>query len=295
MTTPSAPGPGAAVVAPLASPTHPSERSWLSVGLWRVLLLSLALGSAVYLAFAAAGLDSAYAPGVAGTLGGDLNERDSAGRTVIKRLEPGSPLEQAGARVGDRLVPDHKSDRWRYLRTDEVVQATLIQNDVSRRVTLRPMPNPQALTQPSMQQAQTLTRFVTHCLALLLGVLIVWRQAHDRPMRALAGVSVLHTRLAAASGAPSHADDEWTGPDGRRHGRHFGTRAVAFVAPGKRCDDNVWPGSACAWGLSSRPLVSSSCWAGWACWSCSPQWRRRSGRSSSCRSQAWASRCCAIG
>ena len=172
-----------------------TTRAILTTQQWRALLLTLALGCAVYLGFAAAGLDRAYVPGVAGTLGASLEVQDSAGRNLVKKLEPGSPLALAGAKVGDHVLLDHQSDRWHFLRTDEIVGATLIQGDSTRRLALQPMPDPKVLAEPSLALARTITRFATQCLSLLIGVLIVWRQAHSSPMRALAGVFLAGSSL----------------------------------------------------------------------------------------------------
>ena len=48
---------------------------------------------------------------------------------------------------------------------------------------------------PSLARARTITRFATHCLLLLIGVLIAWRQAASGPMRALAGVALTGSNL----------------------------------------------------------------------------------------------------
>ena len=179
-----------AVLAPDSGDVAATTRTILTTQQWRALLLTLALGCAVYLGFAAAGLDRAYVPGVAGTLGAGLEVQDSAGRNRVKKLEPGSPLALAGARVGDHVLLDHQSDRWHFLRTDEMVGATLIQGDRSRRLALQPMPDPKVLARPLLTQVRALTIFATQSLSLLIGVLIVLRQAHSSPMRALAGVAL---------------------------------------------------------------------------------------------------------
>jgi len=170
---------------------------------WRALLLTIAIGCAVYLALAARGLDRAIDPDVSGVLGARVVAQDREGFSLIRRVDPGSPLEHAGAKAGDRIRLDHPSDRWRWLDRRETIGVTLAQGDATRRLALQPMRDPELAADPVLITVREVTRHATQWISLLLGVLLAWRQPQSGPLRALAVVAMAGATLDLYSYFPS--------------------------------------------------------------------------------------------
>ena len=155
---------------------------------WQRAMLALGIVCSLLLGWAASYLPRGDEPGLAGTLGfGSADGPD--GRRVVTAIEPGSPLDAAGGRVGDRIAFDHPSDRYRWIGTDETIGLTLFRDaagEGSRHVSLRPMPDPDVVARPMASRIDsTLTIFV-QAMWLALGLLIAWRQPRPGPMRILA-------------------------------------------------------------------------------------------------------------
>ncbi|MEO8524839.1 MAG: response regulator [Caldimonas sp.] len=153
---------------------------------WRVLLMALAIACAGLIASTIPHLSRGYDPAVSGTLDIDLGSSDSGRRRTITRLADTSPLAQAGARLGDRVVFDHPSDGWRNLGLDESIGLTLIQGEATRHLQLRSVPRPQLVTGTRQQELITLLFMAARIIALATGALIAWRQSASAPLRALA-------------------------------------------------------------------------------------------------------------
>ena len=153
---------------------------------WRVLLLSMAVVCAVLLAWAVPDMPRAWDPSVGGTLDAAFGPADDERGRPIRRLGAASPLAAAGARVGDRVVHDHQSDRWRFFGRDESIGLTLIQGDTARHLELHPVPDPEAVAGPMQREVTALLLLATRIVALVIGTLIAWRQAARPPLRSLA-------------------------------------------------------------------------------------------------------------
>lgn len=160
----------------------------MSTGAWKLLLSLVALLVASLLAIEFWHAPRALAPGAAGTLGVQHHVLPEVGpsRYVIDELAPDSPIEAAGAQVGDLWVPDRVYDAYRRLSAGEQIGLTLIQGDTVRHrvVVARPDPRQTAVWPYVMSWFCGVASFA-------LGLLIGLRQPTGTTSRAVSLFAVL--------------------------------------------------------------------------------------------------------
>jgi len=144
-------------------------------------------------------LTRTLAPDSRGTLGIQYHELEEWGRArfVIDHIAADSPLQAAGARVGDVWIPDRHYDAYRWLERNESIGLTLVQGEQSRHMTVETLPDPR----PVLAGALIESWFIG-LVALSLGLLIGIRQPHGLAFRAIALAMCLS---AIARGSPTYA------------------------------------------------------------------------------------------
>jgi len=144
-------------------------------------------------------LTRTLAPDSRGTLGIQYHELEKWGRArfVIDHIAADSPLQAAGARVGDVWIPDRHYDAHRWLERNESIGLTLVQGEQSRHMTVETLPDPR----PVLAGALIESWFIG-LVALSLGLLIGIRQPHGLAFRAIALAMCLS---AIARGSPTYA------------------------------------------------------------------------------------------
>jgi len=182
----------------------PMARRPLPAATWQALLFLLALACGSLQLWGDFYLYRAASPGEAGTLGVRLAPSDE-GSWRIRRLDADSPLALAGARVGDHVVLDHRSDIWRALGTDETIGVTLVQGGASRHLALRPIPEPSAVQRPIAAKVIVWLGVAVSWLWLVLGVLLAWRLPEPGPVRTLALVTVMASIIQVEQNLPNGA------------------------------------------------------------------------------------------
>ena len=165
-----------------------SEAPWLTPGRWRALMILFAVACASLLVWGGAHVDRKMVPGVAGTLGFTWGRPDGENRRTVETMRAQSPLALAGGKVGDRVVFDHPSDRWRNPSISETIGLTLFDGNEARHVQLQPMPAPDVEARPVAVAALMLLEWINAGLWLLLGALLAWRLPASGPLRPLAFV-----------------------------------------------------------------------------------------------------------
>jgi hypothetical protein len=169
----------------------------LSTDTWKVLLSVVALFVATLLATEIWYAPRTLAPGAAGTLGMTYHELPQWGRSryVIDSLTPESPMRAAGASARDLWIPDRPYDAIRRLEADEPIGLTLVQGGVPRHLTVQTKPDP-----TPTDAGLFVAGWMLSGLALILGLVIGFRQANGTAYRALALFMVLFTAFSAYQG-----------------------------------------------------------------------------------------------
>jgi hypothetical protein len=122
-----------------------------------------------------------------GSLGVALGDAVAHGELPIKKLNPDSQLEAAGAKVGDRIRYDHRRDSRRLLGAGEAIGLQIISNGSSRHVEVTTQAVPAGFFAAGW--GGILTAFVS-ALALAIGIVIGVRRADQTSIRFFA-VAVL--------------------------------------------------------------------------------------------------------
>lgn len=176
---------------------------WLSlgsmpVGAWKVLLCVVALFMASLLGTELWYAPRTLAPDSRGTLGIQYHELEKWGRTrfVIDHIAADSPLQAAGARVGDVWIPDRHYDAYRWLERNESIGLTLVQEEQSRHLTVGTVPDPSRV-----RAGLLIESWLIGLVGLFLGLLIGLRQPHGLAFRAIALAMCLS---AVARGNPTY-------------------------------------------------------------------------------------------
>jgi len=122
--------------------------------------------------------------GVRGGFGyqSELASPDGERRFRITAITPGSPMERAGARVGDLIRQEDVTTRWYRFSPGEESRVTLFQGGEPRTVTLVAQSTPLTfdgwIAFPMFQLA--------NIISLVLGAIVGWRKPEGKQYRALA-------------------------------------------------------------------------------------------------------------
>jgi signal transduction histidine kinase/DNA-binding response OmpR family regulator len=162
---------------------------------WRIGLLLLSLACAILFAWAMPRFSLAWDNTQRGVLGFKWGSPEPGRWRPIIAIDPGSAMERAGARVGDRVVMDHGSDSWRYLRLGETVGLTLQRDGAERRIEVAAGPMSASPGVPTSSKLAEVPGRIAMFEALLIGALMAWRQAGSPAMRALAVSFLLMSNL----------------------------------------------------------------------------------------------------
>ena len=188
------------------------KNSGLNVA-WRALVCGIALLS---LFLTASEIFYAIEPlnaGRRGSLGfGFQWGEGNRGSHQITNLNPASPLNALGARVGDTVILDNYVDDFTNLQPGQAVGLTLVQGDVATHASVKAMSMP--LT--SMYKVHYLTGHVERILCLVFAVLIAFKQLISKTYNSLVLYFLLlsfnYTAVFMPPGAISHIIDSiyWT-------------------------------------------------------------------------------------
>ncbi|MBJ7313036.1 hypothetical protein ACFOLJ_29875 [Rugamonas sp. CCM 8940] len=185
------------------------NKNFLSIVQWKTLLVLLALSCFTLEIWAGLYWERAMSPAMAGDLLAELGPSDRDYRNPIIKLQAASPLAQAGAKVGDRLVFEHAGDRSRQLGTDETIAMTLYSAQGSRHIEVRPIANPAGGGSPLMVKTIMLSNWAIIYLSLLIAVLTGWRRADDGAMRAFALALLANSFESVYGQLPGGAIQTW--------------------------------------------------------------------------------------
>lgn len=153
---------------------------------WKWSIVVLVLISAAVNLWAMGNWRPALDPAAAGSLGVDLGPRDDLQRRVIERFDAaGSPVERAGAKVGDRVRFDRyaDTDSLRPLSTDEIVGFTLYDASGARHLVVQPMVDP--VFEPVERLLSWITGWAMRFIALGVALLLALRRSDSPAMRGL--------------------------------------------------------------------------------------------------------------
>jgi hypothetical protein len=149
-------------------------------------LLLMALASALLNVLAMVNWRPALDPSVAGHHGVSASRSNQPGWGRINRLEPGSPVEQAGGRVGDLVRFDHAGDFnfGRAMGVDESIGLTLRNAEGERHIVVKPIPKPRFSATEAA--ASWVLGWTNRWIALGIALLLALRACHQPGLRALA-------------------------------------------------------------------------------------------------------------
>lgn len=152
---------------------------------WKWGIVTAALVSALVNLWAMSNWRPALDPAVAGSLGVELGPRDDQQQRVIKRFDEGSPVERAGARVGDRVRFDRYADTdfLRPLGTDERIGFTLYNASGARHLDVQPMVD--RGFEPVERFLSWITGWAMRLLALGVVLVLALRRSDSPAMRGL--------------------------------------------------------------------------------------------------------------
>ena len=114
-----------------------------------------------------------------------LDEPDARYQRRIAAFAPDSPLQAAGAKIGDRVYVDRYGDSQRFLGVDETIGMTIYADGApARHVQIQPHPDPvwKEISLPRAQ-AMFLLGWATVLSSLLISAMIVLRRSDDPAMR----------------------------------------------------------------------------------------------------------------
>ncbi|MBR7801555.1 hybrid sensor histidine kinase/response regulator [Undibacterium fentianense] len=155
---------------------------------YKIVMLTLVVVLGILDIWASSQWQRKAAPLVAGEIGAIFGVPDRHYRLPIEKLEPGSPLLKAGAKVGDRVVFEQLGDQSRLLSLDEQVRLWWFPSGETTPVgkLLVLSPHPKNLRHAEIWLSVTLLQFATTFIAMFIILMLVRRHANSTPMRALA-------------------------------------------------------------------------------------------------------------
>jgi len=161
-----------------------SDKSAVSTA-WKWSIVVLVLVSAAVNLWAMSNWRAALDPAVAGSLGVELGPRDDLQRRMINRFDEGSPVERAGAKVGDHVRFDRYADTdlLRPLRTDEEIGFTLYDASGARHLVVRSMVEPGF--EPVERMLSWITGWTMRFIVLGVALLLALRRSDSPAMRGL--------------------------------------------------------------------------------------------------------------
>jgi len=157
----------------------------LSATQWRALLVVLTLLCAVLDLWAMAYWQRATVPAEAGSLLARFGPWDRDHRSVIEQMEPGSPLAEAGAKVGDKVRFDRIGDERRKFGTGEAIGVTVHAGGEGRHLVLRTKPDPEIAKHTGLNALSVVAEWSSVLIQLAIGFAVGWRRAESGAMRAL--------------------------------------------------------------------------------------------------------------
>jgi len=172
------------------TPSGPQRRH-SSFGLWKALLIVLALASGVLTTRMALNWQRGGLPEATGTLAATFGPPDRDGRQRIQTLAADSPLRAAGSRPGDAIRFEQIEDASRVLGTDETVDVSLFSAKGVTRLQLSPTPSPDVARHPVLAALKRFTWIGISFISTLIGLLIGLRRADSVPMRFFAIALIL--------------------------------------------------------------------------------------------------------
>jgi hypothetical protein len=150
---------------------------------WKILLIVLALTALTLDVWSSFYWKRGALPEAAGTLAANFGTLGNDYRRPILKMEPVSPLQDAGAKVGDTVRFDSPADLLRVLGTDEKIGITIFSGGQAKHVLLTPVANPDVGTRPTLALARSILLFLYNGTALVVAVLIGLRRADSISMR----------------------------------------------------------------------------------------------------------------
>ncbi|MBI3367772.1 MAG: response regulator [Burkholderiales bacterium] len=160
---------------------------------WRLALLALCLCCGGLRLWALAYLDRSVVPQAAGGMGAKMRGLPDGPKwmNTVVSVEPGSDLARQGVKAGDRLSYDQIGDRWRTKGVGESIPVTIDTDGQFRQLTVRTVPEPGRVTFSGV--AREFSGLLESWMALTIAVVLSWRRADSKAVRALALALALYS------------------------------------------------------------------------------------------------------
>ncbi len=163
-----------------------------NVKTWQVVLLLLCALLAVLRLWSLPNLDRLVSPEAAGGMGARLCcGQDPDWFMEVKKLRPESDLARQGVKNGDLLAFDHPGDAWRAMGVGELIPVRVKADGQIRRIEVRTIALPARVT--VLHQVAGIAGVIDCLMAFVLALLLSWRRADSKPIRALAVALALYS------------------------------------------------------------------------------------------------------
>jgi len=152
---------------------------------WSVGLLTLAVIVALLNLWVMSTWQRVLDPHLRGTLLAKFDLAEAGGWQRIAELDPDSPLQAAGAAVGDAVRWSRRGEAWlRLFGTDERIEVELRSGGGSRALSVEPVQEPGFV--PARIIPVYVSEWLARWLALLIGALLAFRRSDSPAVRGLA-------------------------------------------------------------------------------------------------------------
>ena len=159
---------------------------------WQIVLLAFCMCCAGMRLWGLTYLERSVSPEAAGSMGTDLCCGEGPLWLMkVRDLRPESDLARQGVKVGDRVSFDHYGDAWRPMGVGEVIPVQVESQGQIRPLQVRTMALPERIT--TIHQVAAIGNVVDGLMALTIAVLLSWRRADSKPIRALAAALALYS------------------------------------------------------------------------------------------------------
>ena len=159
---------------------------------WQMLLLMLCLVCAALRLWGLTYAERVVSPDAAGGMGARLCCGEDADWFMkVKNLKPESDLARQGVKNGDLVSFEHYGDAWRPMGIGELVPVTVKADGQIRRIEVRTIATPARIT--PLHQVAGIASIVDGLMAFTIALLLSWRRADSKPIRALAAALALYS------------------------------------------------------------------------------------------------------
>jgi signal transduction histidine kinase/ActR/RegA family two-component response regulator len=158
---------------------------------WKWILLAFCLICGGLRLWALAYIDRSVVAEAAGGMGAKLTRAEGPRWfREIKDLKADSDLARQGVSNGDRLSFDHAGDAWRPMGVGEVIPVTVESHGVQRSLSVQTVAEPGRVS--AIHVVAAIGGLVDCWMALCIALLMSWRRADSKAIRALAAALALY-------------------------------------------------------------------------------------------------------